>query len=138
MIHDMPKDKKHRLWILDDLMAQCSDSQDVVDIFTKYSHHLNYSIVLLTQNMYHNGKHFRTISLNTQYLWILKSVRDTSTIATLGRQMGITNLLKEAYQDAVFVPYGHLFIDMKPGSDDRYRIRSNTFGEPISVYLKKQ
>lgn len=135
-IDDLPKDRKHRLWIIDDLMNDIASSAAISELFTKFSHHLNYSVIILCQNLFDKGKFFRTISLNTQYLWLLKSVRDTSMISTLGRQMGDSKFLTACYKDATSTPYGHLFLDMKPGSDDRYRIRSNTFDEPSVVFLK--
>lgn len=136
-IEDLPRDGKHRIIIIDDLMNTVADSEAVCDLYTKYSHHLNYSVIILIQNLFEKGKYFRTISLNTHYLWLLKSVRDTSTIATLGKQMGNTRFITQCYKDAVSKPYGYLFIDMKPSSDDKYRIRSQIFDDPIVVYLDK-
>lgn len=134
---ELAQDRKPRLWIIDDLMDDAGSSQVIVNAFTKYSHHMNYSVILLTQNLFSQGLYFRTISLNSQYLWLLKSVRDTSIISTLGRQMGNERFLKECYKDATRKPHSHLFIDLKPGSDDKYRVRSNIFDSPITVYVKK-
>ena len=72
-IEDIPKDGKHRLWILDDQLYSAQDSQQIVDVYIKYSHHMNISIVLLSQNLFHQGKQFRTMSLKTQYLFLLSS-----------------------------------------------------------------
>lgn len=117
-------------------MESVSESAEMSDIYTKYSHHLNYSVIMLCQNLFQKGRYFRTISLNTQYLFILKSVRDTSIISTLGRQMGNSKFLKSAYDQATSLPFGYLFIDLKPGSDDKYRIRANTFEDQPIVFLK--
>lgn len=138
-IDEIQKDMKPRLWILDDQLYAAQDSQEIVETFTRYSHHLNISIVLLTQNLFSQGKHFRTISLNTQYMFILKSTRDTSVITTLGRQMfpSDSKFLIESYKDATSKPFGYLFIDLKASSDDKYRLRSNIFSDVIIVYLKK-
>ena len=38
--------------ILDDLMREASESDNVLDMFTKGSHHKNVSILLLTQNSF--------------------------------------------------------------------------------------
>ena len=135
-IEDLPKDGKHRLWILDDLMEDAANSADIANVFTKFSHHLNYSVVLLSQNLFNKGRYFRTISLQVQYLWLLKSVRDTSIISTLGRQMGNTKFLTACYVDATSVPFGYLFLDLKPSSNDKYRIRSQIFNDPSIVFVK--
>lgn len=138
-IEQIPKDFKHRLWILDDQLYTAQDSQQIVDTFIKYSHHLNISIVLLTQNLFSQGKHFRTMSLNTQYMFLLKSARDSSTVQSLARQIypNNTKFLSECYTDAVSKPYGFLFIDLKPHSNDLYRVRSDIFSNLPIVYLQK-
>ena len=83
---DLPKDRQPRILIIDDSINEVANSADVADMYTKYSHHYNYSVIVLTQNMFAKGKYFRTISLNTHYLWILKSVCDASTVKNLGAQ----------------------------------------------------
>ena len=135
-IEDLPRDGKHRLWIIDDLMFDVSNSAAIADVYTKYSHHLNYSVIILCQNLYEKGKFFRTISLQVQYLFLLRSIRDASVISTLGRQIGNYKFLKQCYQDATLQPFSYLFIDMKPGTDDKYRYRSNIFNNPSIVYVE--
>lgn len=134
-LEDLPKDGVHRIWVLDDLLQDVSDSKAISDVYTKFSHHLNYSVVVVSQNLFERGRHFRTINLNTQYLWLLKLVRDSSIILTLGRQMRNSKFLANCYEKATSIPYGHLFIDLKPGSDDRYRVRAQMFDSPSVVFL---
>ena len=62
------------LIILDDLLNE-SYERNVCDLFTKGSHHRNISVVLLTQNIFHQGTHCRDISLNAKYLVLLKNQR---------------------------------------------------------------
>lgn len=59
------------LYILDDLLNDVYSKQ-VCDLFTKGSHHRNISIILITQNLFHQGRYCRDISLNT-YLVLLKT-----------------------------------------------------------------
>ena len=134
---DLPKDRQPRILIIDDSINEVANSADVADMYTKYSHHYNYSVIVLTQNMFAKGKYFRTISLNTHYLWILKSVRDTSTVKTLGAQMGQQKFLFDCYTDAMKTSYGHLFINLRPATDDNTRIRSQMFDYPSVVYIPK-
>lgn len=135
-IEDLPKDGQHRIWIIDDLMDDAGNSSQIADLFTKFSHHLNYSVVLLSQNLFNKGRYYRTISLQVQYLFLLKSVRDTSIISTLGRQMGNTKFLTACYEEATSNPYGYLFLDLKPSTDDKFRVRTNIFNEPSIVFVK--
>lgn len=62
-----PPDQNH-LIILDDVIFQASNHPEVVKIFTQYRHHRNMSVMMLTQNVFHQGKYSRTISLNCNYL----------------------------------------------------------------------
>ena len=63
------------LIILDDLLNDAY-SKDVCDQFTKGSHHRNITVILITQNLFHQGKYCRDISLNATYIVVLKFVRD--------------------------------------------------------------
>ena len=49
------------LMILDDLMRETNAS--IVDIFTKGSHHRQISVFYITQNLFHQGRGQRDISL---------------------------------------------------------------------------
>ena len=135
-IDSLPKDGQHRIIIIDDLMDEAAASAQICNLFTKISHHLNYSVILLTQNLFNKGKYFRTISLQAQYLFLLKSVRDVSVVINLGKQMGNSKFLLACYEDATAIPFGFLFLDLKSSSDDKYRVRANIFSEPSIVYIK--
>ena len=64
---------KRTLLIIDDLMHETNDT--VAKLFTRVSHHKNVSVVYLTQNLFNNNKHNRTISLNAHYMILFKNVR---------------------------------------------------------------
>ena len=129
---------KRTLVILDDLMNDVSDK--TTDLFTRGSHHMNISVIFLTQNLFAGNKQNRTISLNTHYFVIFKNPRDRNQISVLARQMFPTKwrYMHEAYIDATLKPYSYLFIDMKPDTDDNHRLRSGIFpDEPNYFYLPK-
>lgn len=115
------------LLILDDLMNEAD--QNVCNIFTKLSHHRNVSVVFVTQNLFHRNKHVRTMNLNTHYLVLFKNPRDVGQVAILARQMypGKSKFLVEAFRDATREPHGYLLIDLKPETDESYRIRARIF-----------
>jgi len=58
--------KQRYLLILDDMMTQVNNS--VSDLFTRVSHHKDVSVMFLTQNIFHQSKQNRTMSLNSHYL----------------------------------------------------------------------
>ena len=63
------------LIILDDLL-QTAYSEGVSVLFTRGSHHRNVSVILITQNLFHQARHARDISLNAKYIILLKNVHD--------------------------------------------------------------
>ena len=126
------------LLVIDDLMTETNDT--VANIFTKISHHRNVSVLYLSQNLFPKNKHARTISLNSHYLVLFKNPRDAGQFATLARQMypNGSKFAVEAFKDATEKPYGYLLVDLKPDTDEQYRLRTNVFpGEQITVYVRK-
>jgi hypothetical protein len=119
------------LIILDDLMREASESDDVLDMFTKGSHHKNVSILLLTQNIFGKGKHSRTISLNSHYIVLFKNPRDKSQISFLARQMypKESKFLEEAYFDATRDAHGYILLDLKQSTPNELRIQTNVFSK---------
>jgi len=49
-------------------------SKDVCDLLTKGNHNRNISVILITQNLLHQGKFCRDVSLNAKYIVVLKNV----------------------------------------------------------------
>jgi len=72
------------VFILDDLLNEVY-SRAVWDLFTKGSHHRNFSVILITQNFFYQAPQCRDISLNAKYLIALKNVRDRNQFAYLAR-----------------------------------------------------
>jgi hypothetical protein len=64
-----------RLVVLNDLLNEAYSS-DVCDLFTKGSHHRNISVILITQNLFHQGRFSRDISLNAKYIVVFTNVPD--------------------------------------------------------------
>ena len=74
------------LIIFDDMLNDAY-SKEVCELFTKDSHHRNISLILITQNLFHQGCYCRNISLNAKYLVLLKNVRDENQFKFLVRQL---------------------------------------------------
>lgn len=126
------------LIIVDDAMHEVNEGMS--QIFTKGCHHKNLSVIFLTQNIFHNSTHTRTMNLNCHYLCLFKNPRDATQISYIGRQMypNKSRFLTEAFIDATSKPFTYLFLDLKPDTDDNLRVRSNIFpGEINIVYLPK-
>ena len=69
--------EKHFI-ILDDLMDETD--QKVASLFTKKSHHKNIGVMYIVQNLFHRGKHHRTISRNAHYMVLFKNLTDAEGI----------------------------------------------------------
>jgi ABC-type dipeptide/oligopeptide/nickel transport system ATPase subunit len=102
-----------RLLILDDLLNQVY-SKNVCDLFTKVSHHSSVSAILITQNLFHQGRFCRDISLNAKYLVLLKNVSDKQQFSYLARQVypEHTDSLYRAYLNATRKAHGYLLLDL--------------------------
>ena len=153
MQHDMPEikfyggmpnesvlndflDGSHKCIIYDDMMQSIVKSGDMENMFTKYSHHRNCSVIYINQNVYCPGKHSRTINLNTQYYICMSNPRDVSTMKVMGRQLGMGNALYEAYTDVHKKPYSYLVVDLSPHSQAEYKLWTKIFPNEDTVIYK--
>jgi hypothetical protein len=126
-----------KLVIIDDLMRESSSSDAIVDLFTKGSHHKNLSVILISQNLFHQGRGQRDISLNANYIVVFKNPRDRAQIRHLARQVypDDPKFLEEAYYDATSRPHGYLLLDLKQSTPDEYRFRTCVFPNDTRHYV---
>ena len=125
------------LIIIDDLMTELGNDKRLCNLFSKGSHHRNLSVVFITQNIFYQAKEMRNINLNSHYLVLYKNPRDKSQVMHLAKQMfpSQTRAFQEIYQDATLPAFGYLFIDLRPETDDRLRLRTGIFpGDTQYVY----
>ena len=118
--------------IIDDLMQEINSNKYILDLFTKGSHHNEQSVIILKQNLYHKGPIVRDLNLNSHYLIIFKSPRDTQQIMTLGRQVyyNDVNFFKSAYLQATELPHGYLLVDLKQDTPVDLRLKSRIIPAP--------
>lgn len=117
---------EHTLFILDDLMSEIGGDKRLTTLFTKGSHHLNLSVIFITQNFFHRGSQIREVTLNAHYLVLCKNRRDLSQISHLGKQLYPRNVkfFQEVFEDATRNAYGYLFLDLKPDTLEEMRLRT--------------
>ena len=99
---------QRNLIVLDDLMAHVGKDRRVAALFTKGSHHRNLSVICIVQNIFHQGKEMRNISLNAHYIVLFKSPRDKQQISILARQInpgGVQEFMK-SYEEATSRAHG--------------------------------
>lgn len=126
---------KHNLIIIDDLQDEVASSKAVEQLFTRDSHHRNLSVVYINQNLFYQGKHSRTIALNTHYTVLFRNPRASSQLRTLRSQTGLKHL-EEAYHDVMQQDrFGYLLIDLSPFSGTPLKLRTHIFpGEDLIAY----
>lgn len=133
-------DKEAILFVLDDTFMEAINSKIVVESFTK-GRHSNLSVILVTQNIFGQGKYSRTIALNASH-FILTRNRDICQVETLFRQLFGKKRVQDAtdvYRKAVYSrPFGYLLIDIGPRTPDILQLRSNILDEVTSCELVYQ
>jgi len=115
--------------IIVDVLLDVVYSNNVCNLFTKDTHHRNISVILIIQNLFHQGQFCRDISLNAKYLVLLENVRDINQFMCMYRQLHHKgpNKLYNAYQNATTKPHGYLVLDLAQDTDDRLRFRTYIF-----------
>ena len=130
---------QRNLIVLDDLMAQSGKDKRIADLFTKRSHHRNLSIIYIVQNIFHQGKEMRNISLSAHYIVLFKSPRDKQQISMLARQVNPGKVQKFMRRPRTTSrPHGYLMLDLKPTTDDQQRLKTNVLPGEIAKFIQKQ
>lgn len=125
--------------VIDDYAQQIN--KNTVEIFTEKCHHTNSVIILLTQNIFDKNPVFRTISLQSNYVFLFKNPRDSSQINSFAKQFAPGNpaWVIEAYKDATKNGYSYLLFDNCQTTPDNLRVRSHILPHesPMRVYMPK-
>lgn len=81
-------------------------------------------MLYLVQNVFHQGKNSRTISLNANYIVLFKNPRDKLQINTLAQQMypGRKSYCMDSYEDATKEPFSYLIVDLKANTPEPLRL----------------
>ena len=127
------------LLVLDDMMDSLEGG--VAYLFTKGSHHKNIFVIAVTQNVFHQSKFQRTISLNTHYVILFKNPRDGSQIQHLARQMyqKDTEYLVQVYERVMTLGlYSYLFIDLRQETPDNMILRANILEDEERYYCQRK
>ena len=118
--------RAHSLLVIDDLTDE-ENGPLVKDLFIRGSHHRRISVIFITQNLFLQGKDFRTISINSHYVILFKNPRDRSQIQSLARQCfpGNSRFLTDVYTSETSDPHSYIVLDFKQDTPDRLRVRNS-------------
>lgn len=131
-------ESKHSLFVCDDLFSELCKSSFAVDLFTRISHHLKVSTVLLMQDLSAGGSRIAgSLARNTHYHCLTSAARNYYILRSLGCQLGDYARLKSAYEQATQEQYGYLLISTHPADDKRQRYKTKIFtsDEHCIVYV---
>jgi hypothetical protein len=121
------------LIVLDELMDSAYSTK-VSELFTKGSHHSNISLVLITQNLFHQGPSARDFSLYSKCIVVFKNPRDKTHIVHLARQVYPENIssFHKIYLDVFRDPHTYLFFDLTQSVNDLLRFRTEIFPDEVT------
>jgi len=109
-------------------MNEGSSDKNVLDLFTKHSHHQQITVIYLCQDLFLRGTFAKTISRNAHYIVAFKNPRD---------QLGLRNLLQQSFPTQFREvldtfrnvtderPFADMLLDLHPASRDDQCILSN-------------
>ena len=120
--------------ILDDCMG--SINKAVCDLFIKGSHHRQLSVILILQNIFHQNKFCREISLNSDYIIVFKNPRDATQMRHLGMQIFPDNPgeLMRIYREVTSAPHSYILLDFTQSASDLFRFQTDIFNQNHSTY----
>nr|CAD2190020.1 unnamed protein product [Meloidogyne enterolobii] len=123
---------KPLLLILDDLLLSI-DEKYLSELFTKKSHHQNFSVIFVTQNLF--DRKIKVARQNAQYIVLMRSPNSALAVRNIGVQLfpGRLDYFLDAYNQSTNQPYGYLLIDMHASSDPTLRLRTGIFKEDEKI-----
>ena len=121
--------------LIDDLDQEALNSPLISKIFTVYSHHLNFSVCLTTQNFFRPGKERLTLVRNATHLVLFPNPMDGSIIRIISQKVFATKpkALVELFEKITTQPFHYLTIWSQ--CDPELRFRSGILGPYQKVYI---
>ena len=134
----LEKSKGHSLIIIDDLGHILGSNPEIASYFSVGTHHRDFTLVIMLQQLFFKGVHAKLIQMNTSYLILKKQLRDVSQVGILARQMYPTNWKEfmKIYEDATKEKYGYLVINTHPQSDTPTRLMTKIFPRERTIAYK--
>jgi hypothetical protein len=138
-IEELGEKHKHSgglLVIIDDMLSQMN--KDMADLFQVVSHHSKTSIWFLSQNLFHDDKHYRDMKLNVNYIVLFKNPNNTKQAMRFFNQIApeTSKALLKVFQKVTKQPYSYLVFDLHQETPDDIRIRTNIFPNDQSVGVR--
>ena len=90
-------------------------------------------MILITQNLFHQVRYCRDISLNAKSIVLLKNIRDKNQFTHLARQVYPEDSigLYKAYRNVMAKPHVYFVLDFSQNTDDHVRFQTNIFPDEV-------
>jgi hypothetical protein len=110
------------IFVMDDLI-QDIDSKRLANIFTRNSHHQNFTPIFITQSLF--DKAMRVPRSNSHFIFLLRCPNDQQSIRSLATQLfpREANYFYSAFKQACEEKYGYLLISLHPSFSHQLRLR---------------
>lgn len=135
---EIPKagEHEHNVVVFDDMMNTASKSADMSHCFSTLSHHHDLSPIYITQNIFRHGREQRDITLNANYIVMMRNVRDLQQIYALARQINPEKPSKvfQLYKTATLQPWSYFIIDLNQDTPENARFLCDIFS-PVPTVL---
>ena len=128
------------LLILDDMMIECSKCEDIAKLFSVVARKRRINVILIVQNIYQQGKHFRNIRLNATAIVLFKFRAARDVNLRVIRDLGLAkHISRRSLDDALSGRYSYIVIDIHPDRQFEFGcIRGNIFDKYITTYYKME
>lgn len=127
----------HSVIVVDDFGKEAAKSDLVESLFVRGCHHMNITLILLTQQLFYPGTQRRTQSVNTTHYILMRNPAGADQVAILAKQRfpGKSKEFMSTYNKVISVPFAYLILDSDAKSDAKLMIRTGLFPEDdIIVY----
>ena len=131
--------EKQNLFIFDDLMIESVNDKNVTELFTRKSHHMNTSVILILQDIFYHGSERKTFIRNAQYLTLFSNPLDQSSIYAVANKIMPKRvaIFFKIFEAVTKRPHGYLFIDGRQTTPAYARLRTDIFKGYQRVFIPK-
>ena len=133
---------KHSLVLYDDVMLDKRHLFNCNKLFTQGRHGIgkteSFSTAVLVQNVYHNDKNYRNLSLNATHVFLFKN-RDLRQIQIFGASFLMKNSVSnfiDLYNTVLAKRYSYLLVDFTKHISDVLALRGSVAGESREIAYK--
>ena len=133
--HSLASIDKNTLVILDDLMLEVANCADIARFFSVIARKKNISVIMIVQNIFMQGKHFRNIRLNATHIILFKFYAGLDTNYRIIRDLGLTESVTKGLMDKVYSkPFSYILLDLHPSRHSSFSsVRTNIFDNFSSI-----